>query len=111
MQIDGNFGGSAGIMEMLVQSHSGYIELLPAMTQSCKNGEVKGLRVRGGASVDFSWKNNRIQEFTLKADMSDMFILKLPSEVLSISGTKKYAVDNNKIYLYIKKGQTVRILF
>ncbi|WP_395847424.1 glycoside hydrolase family 95-like protein [Dysgonomonas capnocytophagoides] len=38
---------------MLVQSHSGYIELLPAMTQSCKNGEVKGLRVRGGASVDF----------------------------------------------------------
>ncbi|MFR1815468.1 glycoside hydrolase family 95-like protein, partial [Dysgonomonas capnocytophagoides] len=34
-------------------SHSGYIELLPAMTQSCKNGEVKGLRVRGGASVDF----------------------------------------------------------
>ena len=53
MQIDGNFGGSAGIMEMLVQSHSGYIELLPAMTQSCKNGEVKGLRVRGGASVDF----------------------------------------------------------
>lgn len=111
MQIDGNFGGSAGIMEMLVQSHSGYIELLPAMTQSCKNGEVKGLRVRGGASVDFSWKNNRIQEFTLKADTSDMFILKLPSEVSSISGTKKYAVDNNKIYLYIKKGQTVRILF
>lgn len=111
MQIDGNFGGSAGIMEMLVQSHSGYIELLPAMTQSCKNGEVKGLRVRGGASVDFSWKNNRIQEFTLKADASDMFILKLPSEVSSISGTKKYAVDNNKIYLYIKKGQTVRILF
>lgn len=111
MQIDGNFGGSAGIMEMLVQSHSGYIELLPAMTQSCKNGEVKGLRVRGGASVDFLWKNNRIQEFTLKADTSDMFILKLPSEVSSISGTKKYAVDNNKIYLYIKKGQTVRILF
>lgn len=111
MQIDGNFGGSAGIMEMLVQSHSGYIELLPAMTQSCKNGEVKGLRVRGGASVDFSWKNNRIQEFTLKADASDIFILKLPSEVSSISGTKKYAVDNNKIYLYIKKGQTVRILF
>lgn len=111
MQIDGNFGGSAGIMEMLVQSHSGYIELLPAMTQSCKNGDVKGLKVRGGASVDFSWKNNRIQEFILKADASDTFILKLPSEVSSISGIKKYSVDNNKIYLCVKKGQKVRILF
>ena len=67
MQIDGNFGGSAGIGEMLIQSHEGFIELLPAIPDGWKNGEVRGMKVRGGAEISFKWKDNKIQYIYITA--------------------------------------------
>lgn len=85
LQVDGSFGVTAGITEMLIQSHEGYIELLPALPSEWSDGEFKGVCARGGFELDFSWKNKELTS----------------TKVLSKAGEKFRLKSNNKIKVFL----------
>ncbi|WP_408891998.1 glycosyl hydrolase family 95 catalytic domain-containing protein [Paenibacillus taichungensis] len=77
-QIDGNFGGASGIAEMLMQSHTDVIRLLPALPDEWIEGSVQGLRARGGYEIGFSWVAGEITEVTVKSTISGLCQLEGP---------------------------------
>ncbi|PZX15914.1 alpha-L-fucosidase 2 [Breznakibacter xylanolyticus] len=78
-QIDGNFGCTSGIAEMLIQSHDGAIHLLPALPDAWNTGAVKGLRARGAFTIDMSWANGRVTALTVHSGIGGMCRLRLPN--------------------------------
>ena len=95
-QIDGNFGGTAGVTEMLLQSQDGDVHLLPALPDAWPDGEVKGLRARGNVEVDITWKNGQLSEARLRSHSDSPITLRYHEQTLNVSPSA---------------GQTIKITF
>jgi alpha-L-fucosidase 2 len=80
-QIDGNFGFTAGVAEMLIQSHGGYIHILPALPEAWPSGEVKGLVARGGFVIDMKWSGGSLQKLTIYSKSGGVCRIKVTGEM------------------------------
>ncbi|MBB6110064.1 alpha-L-fucosidase 2 [Mucilaginibacter lappiensis] len=88
-QIDGNFGTTAGIAEMLIQSHAGYIDLLPAIPDSWKtSGSVKGLKARGNFTVDFAWKDGKVTTYKITSPDPRSVRVKVNGAIKNVTAQK-----------------------
>lgn len=94
-QIDGNFGATAGIAEMLLQSHDDYIHLLPALPSKWSNGYVKGLKARGNITVSMWWEDNKIRKVLLQSPISQMISLRHGSINVTLP------LERNQVLTYV----------
>ena len=88
-QIDGNFGGAAGISEMLIQSHDGYIELLPAMPDKLNEGILRGFRTRGGNEISLKWFEGLPVKAVVKGGFRERLRIKVPEGIKSVKISPK----------------------
>lgn len=88
-QIDGNFGATAGIAEMLLQSHAGFIELLPAIPDNWRAfGEVKGLKARGNFTVDIKWKDGKVTGYRIASPSPRTVRVKVNGKLIGVMSGK-----------------------
>lgn len=112
--LDGNTAATAGIAEMLLQNHEGYIEFLPALPPQWRSGSFKGLCVKNGAEVSVKWENLSVNEAIIKSTNDQELRVKLPVSLrqakITLDGkTIKPNIDNNILIMNIKKGGILRI--
>jgi alpha-L-fucosidase 2 len=88
-QIDGNFGGTAGITEMLLQSHAGEVELLPSLPSAWKTGHIYGIMARGGFAVDIDWVNGSLKQAKITSKQGNPLRLSYQGKVAELKSTER----------------------
>lgn len=108
MQIDGNFGFTAGIAEMLVQSHAGYIQLLPAIPSAWPEGKITGLKCRGGFEIkEMQWKNGKLVKAVIKSTLGGNCRIRTstPVKIANITFKEASGANANPYFEYIHPGK------
>ncbi|MCH5171161.1 MAG: glycoside hydrolase family 95 protein [Oscillospiraceae bacterium] len=110
-QIDGNFGYTAGVNEMLMQSHCGYIELLPALPSDWKDGEINGLIARGNFTVSEKWESGKLKTAEIVSNHGgDLAVAYLGNDFkVILPDGKIYNSVNNKLVIPTNKGDKITI--
>jgi alpha-L-fucosidase 2 len=93
-QIDGNFGGAAGIGEMLLQSHTQHVDLLPALPSSLPDGEVNGLKARGGFELSIKWNKGLLQKVTVTSMAGKTLNLRYKNKIIQLP------TEKNRMYQF-----------
>ena len=112
-QIDGNFGYAAGVLEMLVQSHMGYVELLPALPENWRNGSIRGVKVRGAFVLDFSWKNGGIETLSIHSLKGASFQIRsaIPLQVTSNGQSVPFSKNGDIFSFPTQPNATYQVVF
>jgi alpha-L-fucosidase 2 len=108
-QIDGNFGYTAGIAELLVQSHAGVVQLLPALPKAWPTGEVRGLRARGGFQIDLAWRDGRLSTGTIRSTLGGNLRLRVagPVRISGAVATLAIGANPNPFFATVPTGPVV----
>jgi alpha-L-fucosidase 2 len=114
LQVDGNFGATAGITEMLLQSQRGELRFLPALPAAWSTGSVRGLRARGGFQVDLDWSDGALESAVLLSDLGNKCLIRTDKRVRITSSGQVVAMDfpdRDHIVFETTPGAVYRIEF